>query len=88
MSHYCQLPKVRLGEAAELLQGIVLGHRQPSDVGSEQAKRDALQVGRGVRDGLWGMLQAEDHPQQVSDALGHIWKEEKEECFCVPRSGS
>lgn len=75
MSPYCQLPQVGLGEATELLQGIVLWHRQPSDVGSEQAKRDAWHVGRGVGDGLWGVLQAEDHPQQVSDALGHVWRE-------------
>lgn len=92
VSHYCQLPEVRLGEVAELLQGIVLRHRQPADVWSEQAKRDALQVRRGVGDGLWGVLQAEDHPQQVSDALGHIWKEQEEECFrmlhTTLRSGS
>jgi len=79
VSRHRQLAQVGLGEAAELLQGVVLRHGQAADVGGEEAKGDALQVRRGVGDGVRGVLQAEDGPQEVGDALGHICKEEEEE---------
>ena len=39
-----QFSKVGLCEAAQLLQGIVLRHGEPANVGSQQAQRDLLRI--------------------------------------------
>ena len=41
-----QFPQVGLCEAAQFLQGIVLRHGEPANVGSQQAQRDSLRVWR------------------------------------------
>lgn len=41
-----QFSKVGLCEAAQFLQGIVLRHGEPANVGSQQAQRDPLKIWR------------------------------------------
>lgn len=39
-----QFSKVGLGKASQFLQGIVLRHGEPANVGSQKTQRDSLRV--------------------------------------------
>lgn len=60
-----QLSKVGLCKAAQFLQGIVLRHGEPANVGSQKAQRDPLKIWRRVRGCIRSMLKAQHHPQKV-----------------------
>lgn len=62
-----ELPQVGLCESSQLLQCVVLGHRQAADVWRQLSQRDAEGVGGAVT-----LLQTEDHAQDVRHALGHF----------------
>lgn len=46
LAPHSQFPQVGLCETAQFLQGIVLRHGEPANVGSQQAQRDSLRVWR------------------------------------------
>lgn len=62
-----ELSQIRLREASQLLQHVVLRHRQAGDVRRQLDERDA----EGVR-GCVTLLQAQHHPQDVGHALRHF----------------
>ena len=64
-----ELPQVRLREASQLLQRVVLRHRQAGDVWRQLGERDA--DGGGV-----ALLEAQNDPQNVRHTLRHLCKEE------------
>lgn len=66
-----ELPQVRLREASQLLQCVVLWHGQAGDVWGKLGKRDAGGVGGGV-----ALLKAQHHSQDVCHTLRHFYKEE------------
>lgn len=61
-----ELSQVRLREASQLLQRVVLGHRQAADVRRQLGERDAEGVGRIA------LLQAQHRTQDVRHALRHF----------------
>lgn len=63
-----ELLQVRLREASQLIQRVILGHRQAGDVRRQLGYRDA--AGSHV-----ALLQAQHCPQDVCHALGHFCKE-------------
>ena len=60
-----ELPQVGLGEAAELLQGIVLRHGQTADVRGQAAQRDEREVGWSVSP----LLQSQDCAEDVAHTV-------------------
>ncbi len=65
-----QLSQVRLREAPQLLQRVVLRHRQTGDVGRQLGDWDAEGVRRSI-----ALLQAQHHTQDVGHTLRHFCKE-------------
>lgn len=65
-----ELEQVRLREASQLLQRVVLRHWQAGDVRRQLGERDAEGVGRCV-----ALLQAQHHAQDVGHTLRHFCKE-------------
>lgn len=65
-----ELSQVRLREASQLLQRVVLGHRQARDVRRQLREGDAEGVGRRV-----ALLQAQHHAQDVRHTLRHLCTE-------------
>lgn len=68
-----ELSQVRLCEGSQLLQRVVLRHRQAGDVRRHLDEWDAEGVGRCV-----ALLQAQHHPQDVGHTLRHFCAEEGE----------
>lgn len=66
-----ELSQVRLREASQLLQRVILRHRQARDVRRQLCERDAERVGRCV-----ALLQAQHHTQDVRHTLRHLCREE------------
>lgn len=58
-----QFSKVGLGKASQFLQGIVLRHGEPANVGSQKTQRDSLRVRSGVGGGFRSVLKAQNYPQ-------------------------
>lgn len=72
-----KLSQVRLREASQLLQCVVLWHRQAGDVWRQLGERNAEGVGRHV-----ALLQAQHHTQDVGHTLRHFCVEEEEGQGC------
>ncbi|TNN29004.1 hypothetical protein EYF80_060848 [Liparis tanakae] len=60
-----ELAQVGLREAAQLLQRVVLGHRQAADVRRQAGERHGERVGGAE-------LQPQHHAQDVGHALRHL----------------
>lgn len=63
-----ELSQIRLREAPQLLQRVVLWHQQAGDVQRQLGERDA---GRG----RIALLQAQHHTQDVGHTLRHLCRE-------------
>lgn len=70
LRHHAQFPQVGLCETTKFLQRVVLRHGKSADVGGKQAERHSLHIWAGV----WGVLQAQHHAQEIGNALGHFWE--------------